>query len=34
LDHGIDIINTCPQCGQLARTPLAKQCRHCGHDWP
>jgi hypothetical protein len=26
-------INNCPSCGQLARTPQAKQCRHCGHSW-
>jgi hypothetical protein len=26
-------INNCPKCGKLARTPLAKQCRFCGHDW-
>jgi hypothetical protein len=26
-------INNCPKCGRLARTPLARQCRHCGHDW-
>ena len=26
-------INNCPKCGQLARTPHARQCRHCGHDW-
>jgi hypothetical protein len=26
-------MNNCPNCGKLARTPLAKQCRHCGHDW-
>jgi len=25
--------NNCPSCGQLARTPLARQCRHCGHSW-
>ncbi len=32
--HGADIvINTCPQCGQLARTPLAKQCKHCFFNW-
>jgi len=24
--------NTCPECGQLARTPKAKQCRR-GHRW-
>lgn len=27
------ILNTCPRCEKLARTPLAKQCRHCGLDW-
>ena len=27
------IINNCPHCGKLARTPLAKQCRFCGFDW-
>lgn len=26
-------MNNCPECGKLARTPLAKQCRHCGFDW-
>tara|TARA_R110000796_G_scaffold96719_1_gene202909 strand:+ start:309929 stop:310291 length:363 start_codon:yes stop_codon:yes gene_type:complete len=26
-------INNCPKCGKLARTPEAKQCRFCGHDW-
>ena len=25
--------NYCPKCGKLARTPFAKQCRFCGHDW-
>ena len=25
--------NRCPRCGGLARTPTAKQCRHCRHDW-
>ena len=25
-------LNYCPKCGQLARTPKAKQCR-CGHSW-
>jgi hypothetical protein len=27
------LFNCCPQCGKLARTPTAKQCRHCKHDW-
>ncbi len=26
-------MNNCPVCGKLARTPHARQCRHCGHDW-
>ena len=26
-------LNNCPSCGALARTPQAKQCRFCGHDW-
>ncbi|PTL82146.1 hypothetical protein [Vitiosangium sp. GDMCC 1.1324] len=26
-------VNRCPRCGGLARTPQAKQCRHCGHSW-
>ncbi len=25
--------NNCPICNKLARTPYAKQCRHCGHSW-
>ncbi|MDR6564232.1 MULTISPECIES: hypothetical protein [unclassified Arcicella] len=25
--------NRCPNCGLLARTPKAKQCRYCLHDW-
>lgn len=32
-DHKQDIfLNYCPVCGQLARTPMAKQCRQ-GHTW-
>jgi len=26
-------LNYCPQCKGLARTPKARQCRFCGHDW-
>ena len=26
-------LNLCPRCHGLARTPTAKQCRHCGFDW-
>lgn len=33
-DHRDKIIfNYCPRCGALARTPKARQCRFCGHDW-
>lgn len=27
------VLNYCSRCGKLCRTPRAKQCRHCGHDW-
>jgi hypothetical protein len=27
------VLNYCPICDKLARTPHAKQCRHCGHSW-
>lgn len=27
------VINNCPNCNKLARTPQAKQCRFCGFDW-
>lgn len=26
-------LNRCPKCGGLTRTPRAKLCLHCGHDW-
>ena len=25
--------NCCPRCGEVARTPTARQCRYCFHDW-
>ena len=25
--------NRCPKCSGLARTPTARQCRFCAHDW-
>jgi hypothetical protein len=25
--------NCCSRCGRLARTPKARQCRFCFHDW-
>lgn len=27
------VINRCPKCNELARTPKAKQCRYCCYDW-
>jgi hypothetical protein len=27
------IMNYCPKCNRLTRTPTAKQCRHCEHNW-
>ena len=27
------LFNNCPKCNKLARTPYAKQCRHCGFNW-
>lgn len=33
-EHGDELeFNRCPRCGGLCRTPKAKQCRHCFHDW-
>lgn len=33
-DHGAQVVfNYCPKCDKLTRTPRAKQCRFCGHDW-
>ncbi len=32
-DSKDEVINNCPKCNQLARTPKAKQCRFCGHNW-
>ena len=26
-------LNNCPKCNKLARTPNARQCRHCGNNW-
>jgi hypothetical protein len=26
-------LNLCPNCQRIARTPQAKQCRFCRHDW-
>jgi hypothetical protein len=32
-DRGDEIINRCPQCRRVVRTPRARQCFWCGHDW-
>ena len=33
-EHGdVIFLNRCSKCDKLARTPWAKQCRHCGYDW-
>jgi hypothetical protein len=32
-NHKNDVLNYCSECGKLARTPKARQCRHCGNKW-
>ena len=33
-EHNEEIfLNNCPICQKLARTPKARQCRHCGNKW-
>jgi hypothetical protein len=33
-EHSSEIVfNTCPRCGVVAKTPKARQCRFCRHDW-
>jgi hypothetical protein len=32
-DSADKLINNCPKCGKLAKTPRAKQCRYCKHYW-
>ena len=27
------VMNRCPRCGGVARTPQARQCRFCKYDW-
>jgi hypothetical protein len=27
------VVNRCPQCSRIVRTPLARQCPWCGFDW-
>jgi hypothetical protein len=31
-DHP-EIVNRCPECGKIVRTPRAKQCNWCFYDW-
>jgi hypothetical protein len=33
LKDGPLVINRCPKCNRVVRTPLAQQCLWCGHDW-
>ena len=33
-EHGGQVLlNRCPRCGALTKTPKARQCRVCKHDW-
>lgn len=32
-DHRNEVLNYCQKCGELARTPKARQCRYCGNKW-
>lgn len=33
-DHGAAVlVNRCPSCGRVVRTPQARQCFWCGFDW-
>jgi hypothetical protein len=33
-EHADEIfIHRCPECDRVVRTPVAKQCFWCGHDW-
>ena len=31
-EHSAEI-NRCPSCARIVRTPNARQCLWCGHDW-
>jgi hypothetical protein len=31
--NGRLVINRCPACSRVVRTPHARQCFWCGHDW-
>ncbi len=33
-EHKVEInFNICPKCKKITRTPLAKKCRFCFHNW-
>ena len=33
-EHGGEVaFKYCPRCGAVAKTPKARQCRACRHDW-
>lgn len=33
-EHAAEVVlNRCPKCEGLCRTPRAKQCMRCGHSW-
>jgi len=32
-EEGTIKANRCPKCRRVVRTPLARQCRWCRHDW-
>jgi hypothetical protein len=32
-NQGEIVLNYCPRCKALTRTPKARQCRFCGNDW-
>jgi hypothetical protein len=33
-EHAADVVlNRCPRCEGLCRTPRARQCFRCGHSW-
>jgi RNA polymerase subunit RPABC4/transcription elongation factor Spt4 len=33
IENNLIVVSRCPQCTRILRTPKAKQCRWCHHDW-
>jgi hypothetical protein len=31
--HDLSFLNRCSRCGRIVRTPQARQCMWCHHDW-